>query len=605
MLVFSTLISAVCAVQWCVEQRLWMSPVITVVLNTHGTLTENDQIPTLVRHYGSELPGAEILVSWNNAPRDALAFVCADKSDTARVGVTAHATNLLSSRFAVCANQTSATGVLLVDNDVFIPGPQLRSAVRLFRDSFADRIVGFYGASIGTKRDLLSHYSSSVEHYPGDTRFMLTGAAIVARRLCERYFSNRHASHLRDLAEEMRSGEDLLFNAIAVNETEERGFEATTHRDAFCISCKKAGRVHHAIMYDDYLLSKRAPGLRRLSVNYQQQAGVERLTDMQYYEAPNGTRVVKRLYMIEQILNSFHGVPPPVPWIFDIGFFEQFAVRTLYGALPSESVIHLCVLTHSKESQSLLERALRSVLAQNQAVRAIWLCVDGRWESSSSFIRTLCSADSPLRSLRHLGTERVTQMVCVFTQRQHSGLGHNKYQCFRELTRIPPPLVRTRDVVALLDGDDKLVNADSLGRVVKRHIEDDCWFTWGGQRGRYSSQSRPMFGGVTVRGHTGENWVFTHMRAMRVGILQRIQMADYCDARGAFVWKMSDCGMIYRAAELAGADHRCFIEGDSVYHYSPDGHAPRSVGAVSKAQYDALAEHFRSMEPSQPLGSLE
>jgi len=175
------------------------------------------------------------------------------------------------------------------------------------------------------------------------------------------------------------------------------------------------------------------------------------------------------------------------------------------------------------------------------------------------------------------------------------------------------------DIVAYVDGDDRLVDESALGYVNDFFNSTRCWIMYGQYRrsdGRYGRCEPIISTSSDVLEAVGEMHFPMHIRAHRAGLMHHLLRADpgldrLRDARGGFLDSISDMALMRALMQLAGLENIRYND-RVLYEYNvrnPESHYSafekkqlqdrQSRILASKPRLDAAAS-FMPQAPSRP-----
>ncbi len=135
----------------------------------------------------------------------------------------------------------------------------------------------------------------------------------------------------------------------------------------------------------------------------------------------------------------------------------------------------------------------------------------------------------------------------------------------RRFTSLPDEAV-----VAILDGDDELFNADALGRVVQEYIDPAVWMTYGsfcyasnGRRGLGSLFPLKVLQKASFR---KEPWITSHLRTFKAWLFKKIVKEDLLH-EGKFYQVAWDLAIMFPMLEMAHNRHIRYIS-NILYKYN-------------------------------------
>lgn len=196
------------------------------------------------------------------------------------------------------------------------------------------------------------------------------------------------------------------------------------------------------------------------------------------------------------------------------------------------------------------------------------------------------------------------------------------------------------DIVALVDGDDRLLAEDVLERIAAVYARGDCWLTYGS----YTSRADGVADGtcepyppdvVRANGFRRARWRASHLKTFRAGLwrhvdaatlrtdeaelravirrklltghprlawqMRQVPLADLLDPGGRWFRRCYDKAIMLPLLELAGA--RAVFVPEVVYWYHSTGAAGRRAGEARAAQFAqrAIRSILAERRPLAPL----
>lgn len=208
-----------------------------------------------------------------------------------------------------------------------------------------------------------------------------------------------------------------------------------------------------------------------------------------------------------------------------------------------------------------------------------------------------CSSDGTGEEVKRLILEYGMQDKVIFVDNtERKGALANQYHAIHSC--------QDTDVIAILDGDDRLANEHVLARINQEYQDPNVWLTYG-QFKEYPSNAIgfccPMPDHVvqnnSFRTH---NHIPSHMRTFYAGLFKRIKKEDLCDSQGNFLMMTGDIAAMFPMIEMA-REHFRFIP-DVLYVYN--GANILNDHKVSKSMQRAIDLLIRSRSPYEKLTSL-
>jgi len=191
-------------------------------------------------------------------------------------------------------------------------------------------------------------------------------------------------------------------------------------------------------------------------------------------------------------------------------------------------------------------------------------------------------------------SSRSPEMLC-FRASQHLGPSGGKYWLFGLIKAFAKP----NEVIVVLDGDDRLLQSQSLEIINQKYIDTLCWFTYSSSLFDGGSLSDLV---VDRNGEQGfkpreQTWLYGHPHSFKTHLLDHITAEDFKFSDGSWLVKATDRGFVYRMLEISGPDRIGHIS-LPICKYQVSASTPAQI---SKEMRDKQIRHTMKMEPSSRL----
>jgi hypothetical protein len=123
------------------------------------------------------------------------------------------------------------------------------------------------------------------------------------------------------------------------------------------------------------------------------------------------------------------------------------------------------------------------------------------------------------------------------------------------------------DVICLLDGDDKLIDKNSLQAVEEAYKDKNVWVTHGSyikNSGHYGGFNGEYKSTANIR---KDPWRASHLKTFRVGLWKHLPEDTFLDKDGEWLKVCSDTALMYPIIELASLKRVRFIS-KPIYLYN-------------------------------------
>ena len=168
---------------------------------------------------------------------------------------------------------------------------------------------------------------------------------------------------------------------------------------------------------------------------------------------------------------------------------------------------------------------------------------------------------------------------------------------FETLQKIDP---KKTNIIIHLDGDDKLIDENTLNYLFQIYQNDDTWATYGNYVSRQGSICKPIEKDVPFRiSFIKSGWKWSHLRTFRANLIPFLKKEDMLDSAGNWFTSAPDVAIFLPILEMCGNDRVKFIDRDFVYYRLHDNNEHSSkqklndqircaVEIMHKPSYDML-----------------
>lgn len=144
------------------------------------------------------------------------------------------------------------------------------------------------------------------------------------------------------------------------------------------------------------------------------------------------------------------------------------------------------------------------------------------------------------------------------------------------------------DVVALVDGDDRLAHPKALLRIAKEH-ERGAWLTYGSSVDEAGKRHDAPYSTIAYRRSA---FRASHLKTFRAGLLQRIRDEDLHYPSGRWIDLADDVVLMIPMLEIAGPSRIRYVH-EVLYLYSRDTCWWKSVDANEQRRFYKVIESLR------------
>jgi hypothetical protein len=165
------------------------------------------------------------------------------------------------------------------------------------------------------------------------------------------------------------------------------------------------------------------------------------------------------------------------------------------------------------------------------------------------------------------GVDTHDKDVLIWFRKEKIGAAQNYWQLIEQCVL---PQARDEDIIAFLDGDDRLVSTTALEPVLKAYQDREVMITHGSYRKKSGNVFR--FGGAYRSNDVfrEEIWRATHLKTVRVKLWKHLP--EYCmKEQDGVTWlkTCSDLAIMFPLLEMAGHDRIKYIQ-QEIYEYNDE-----------------------------------
>ncbi len=180
--------------------------------------------------------------------------------------------------------------------------------------------------------------------------------------------------------------------------------------------------------------------------------------------------------------------------------------------------------------------------------------------------------------------------VLIWFRKEKTGAAQNYWQLIKQYVL---PQARDEDIIAFLDGDDRLISTTALEPVLKAYQDREVMITHGSYRKKSGNVYR--FGG----GYRSKDvfreaiWRATHLKTVRVKLWKHLEEGCMKGQGGSWLHVCSDLAMMFPLLEMAGHDRIRYIQ-QEIYEYNDEN--PNNDHKINGAE-QALTETWLRQRP--------
>ena len=226
-----------------------------------------------------------------------------------------------------------------------------------------------------------------------------------------------------------------------------------------------------------------------------------------------------------------------------------------------------------------------------KAIESVKLQKEQKWKC---YITNDLSTDNSVDVInKHIGDDK--RFVLINNTTKHWQAGNYWQICHHKD-------VKEKDIFVELDSDDWFADADVLTRVKEYYKDPNVWLSFGSFKyadGRMGF-ARPPVGGIHNQ-RISHAFTTSHLRAFRVSLFRKLELADICEDDGTtFIPFSGDLFFFQCMLELCGDEHYKFCT-DINYVYNDNDGSEHIVGMDKVIHYTNMA---KTRPPKNVLESL-
>lgn len=155
------------------------------------------------------------------------------------------------------------------------------------------------------------------------------------------------------------------------------------------------------------------------------------------------------------------------------------------------------------------------------------------------------------------------------------------------------------DIVAILDGDDYLMNNNALKIINNTYLKTKCWVSCSNFEGKFNHNIiNKMINCKKNKINLRENFIgFPHIRTFKLGLINHMDLTRF-KIEGKFITKCSDQPIIFQIIELSTWD-KVEIIPEKLYFYRE--HNLNSYKTVSKQDKEKYINYLKKLKPLKQL----